>query len=100
MIEVSTPDPHGGLGAVIKIPRRALSDPQAPLVITSAGPGNYSVTHRASGAGVAFFSRSKDAKAALPDLLSLTDWSRDAETLALTPGIFARVRAIVRRHRR
>jgi len=98
-IDVLTPDPRGGLGARVKVPHRALSDPLAPLVITSTRPGLYSVTCRVSGAGVAFFARSKDAKAALPELLPLTDWDRDIETIAHTPGLYAQVRAIERRHR-
>ena len=98
-IEMSTPDPRGGLGAYVKVPRRALTDPHAPLVVTSTRPGVYTVAHRLSGAGVAFFFKAKDAKAALPELLPITDWSRDMETVAHTPGLYDSVKAVERKHR-
>ncbi len=99
MIEISARDPRGGLGAHAKVPARALSDSHAPLVVTSTRPGMYAITHRPSGAGVAFFVRSKDAKAALPELLPLTNWNRDMEAVAQTPGLLDQVKAIERRHR-
>jgi hypothetical protein len=98
-IEVSTPDPRGGLGAYVKVARKALSDPSAPLVVTSTRPGTYSVTHRPSGAVVGFFFRLKDAKAALPELLPITDWDRGMEEVAHTPGLYDKVRAVERKFR-
>lgn len=98
-VDVMTPDPRGGLGAFVKVPRRALTDVHAPLVVASTRPGVYAVTHRLSGSGVAFFFRAKDAKAALPELMPITDWDRDMESVAHTPGLYDHVKAVERKHR-
>ncbi len=97
-IAVLTHDPKGGLGAYVKESRRALTDPRSLLVVTG-GHGAYSVTHQPSGASVAFFFRAKDAKAALAELMPLTDWNQDLESLSRLPGFYDQVRAIELQYR-
>jgi hypothetical protein len=85
-------------GRMVHAERRAWTDPLAPLVVASgAGPrSDYVVIHRASGTSVAVFSTIKGARLGLATLLPLCDWTRDSESVASDPGLFAQIRAIRR----
>lgn len=54
----------------------------------------YNITHAMSGTAVVRFRRLTHARKALPLLLLVTDWSRDAEHYRFNTELFSRVRKI------
>jgi hypothetical protein len=87
---------HNGTGGVLE-DTEALSDPNAPLVITRCFPGEdeaVAITHKASGKKVYLPSSLTSARIALPELLKITDWTHAAVMFAKDTVLLASVEAI------
>lgn len=72
----------------------ALSDVEAPLVITRVHGDTIAITHKLSGKKVYLPSSLASARIALPDLLKLTDWSVMPADLEKNTELRARVEAV------
>lgn len=72
----------------------ALSDIDAPLVITRLDVEGIAITHKASGKKVYLPSSLASARLALPELLKLTDWSVPGDLLGKDSTLRARVEAV------
>jgi hypothetical protein len=87
------------------VPALALTPTDKPLVVTELEPftgedptPEYTVTHVPTGQAIGHYKNAKKAKAALEDLVPLTDWTRSKAEISADVALGAMVRAVKKKH--